>query len=112
MIAHFYSASEDLRPLRGGRLGPHMDGFATRLSEQGYSRSSGRQKIELVADLSRWLERRHLRVAQLNERRIATFLAARWRRRRRARGDQSTLALLLRHPVSYTHLTLPTIYSV
>jgi len=97
MIAHFYSASEDLLALRSGQLGPHLDSFAARLSEQGYSRSFGRQKIELVADLSQWLDRRHLRVAELNERRIDAFLTARWKGRRRTGGEQSTLALLLRH---------------
>jgi len=56
MIEHFYSASEDLLLLRSGRLAPHMDSFAARLSGQGYSRAVGRQKIELVADLSQWLD--------------------------------------------------------
>ena len=52
MIEHFYSAYENLQPLRIGLLGPHMDSFAARLSEQGYGKYYGRQKIELVADLS------------------------------------------------------------
>jgi site-specific recombinase XerD len=97
MIEHFYSASADLRPLRSGRLGPHLDNFAARLSEQGYSKPTGRQKIELVAGLSQWLDRRRLPVTELNEQRIDSFLSARWKSGDRRGGDQSTLAFLLRH---------------
>jgi len=97
MIEHFYSAYDDLLPLRSGLLGPHMDSFAARLSEQGYCKYYGRQKIEWVADLSQWLDRKNIRVADLNERRIDAFLAARSKGRCRTGGEKSTLALLLRH---------------
>jgi hypothetical protein len=96
MIEHFYSADDDLRPLRRGLLGPYMDSFAARLAEQGYCKYYGRQKIALVADLSRWLHRKNIRVAELNERRIDVFLAARSKAHGRTGGEKSTLALLLR----------------
>ena len=97
MTHYFYPEHEDLERLRCGPLGAHLDGFADLLVEQGYSRPFGRQKIRLVADLSRWLEQKYIRVEELTERFIAAFLKARWRRLRRRQGDQSTLAALLRH---------------
>jgi site-specific recombinase XerD len=97
MTHHFYPQPEDLDRLRRGPLGAHLDGFAYLLVEQGYSRQFGRQKIRLVADLSQWLEHKHIKVEGLNERCAAAFLKARWKRLRRRRGDQSTLAAVLRH---------------
>jgi site-specific recombinase XerD len=73
-----------------------MDSFAARLSKQGYCKYYGRQKIELVADLSRWLERKNIRAAELNEQRIHVFLAARSKAHGCTGGEKSTLALLLR----------------
>lgn len=73
-----------------------MDDYAQLLAEQGYSRQAGRQKLRLVADLSRWLERKRLPVEQLNEQRVREFFGARWRRLRWHNSDQSSLALLLR----------------
>jgi len=72
-----------------------MDRFASLLSEQGYSKQVGVQKIRLVALLSRWLQQKQLSVEQLDEQRIADFLAAQKRARRRQRQAQHTLAQLL-----------------
>src|SRR5213594_3781254 len=43
---------------RIGPLGPYIDPLAVRLSEFQYARETARHKIRVVADLSRWLERR------------------------------------------------------
>jgi site-specific recombinase XerD len=95
MIAEFYSRVADQDRLRRGPLGLYVDGFAGLLFEQGYSGSVGRQKIRLVADLSRWLERKQLGIEALNEQRIADFLKARRKRFRRHHNDEPTLALFL-----------------
>ena len=97
MTHHFYLRPEDLERLRRGPLGAYLDGFADLLVDQGYSKQCGRQKLRLVADLSRWIKRRHIKVEVLNERRVAGFLQARWKRLSRGRGDQSTLTALLRY---------------
>ena len=86
-----------LRRLRVGPLAPHVDGFAALLSRIGYSLNTGRQKIGLVAALSRWLERRKIRLKELEERHIDAFLRARWRRVCPHHGDEATMAALLQY---------------
>ena len=96
MINHFHLSPTDLGRFRCGPLGPHLDRLASLLSEQGYSTPVGMQKIRLAALLSRWLEQTHVRVEQLNERRIADFVAAQKKVLRRRRQFRHTLAQLLR----------------
>ncbi len=95
MINHFQLSPAELDPFRSGPLGPHIDRFAGLLSEQGYSKRVGKQKIRLVALLSRWLEQQQVRVQQLDERRIADFLAAQRKALRRQRQVEHTLGQLL-----------------
>ena len=97
MTTRYCPRSEDLQHLQVGSIGPHLQGFATLVSQQGYCRATGWLKILLVAKLSRWLHRRRLPLNQLNEARIAAFLNARWKRLASHTGDQITMTLLLRH---------------
>jgi len=60
-----------------GPLGPYIDRLAVRLSELQYARETARHKIRLVADLSRWLERRRLDVGSLDDRLVARFFRGR-----------------------------------
>jgi site-specific recombinase XerD len=96
MINHFQLSPGELDPFRSGPLGPHIDRWAGLLWEQGYSKRVGEQKIRLVAFLSRWLEQQQVRVEQLDERRIADFLAAQRKALRRQRQVEHTLGQLLR----------------
>jgi site-specific recombinase XerD len=73
-----------------GPLGPHVDAFARRLSELGYARSTRREKLRVVADFGRWLERRGRVVADVDE-----HIVVEYRRRCRRRGDSTTLGDLL-----------------
>ena len=95
MINHFQLSPGELDPFRSGPLGPHIDRWAGLLSEQGYSKRVGKQKIRLVALLSRWLEQQQVRVEQLDERRIADFLTAQRKALRRQRQVEHTLGQLL-----------------
>ncbi len=97
MINFFRPRPEDLFPLRSGPLAPHLEGFAAVLAQQGYCRSTGWQKVRLVAELSQWLAVRGLRIGQLDERQVSAFLEARTKTRRRGSGDSCTMARLLRH---------------
>lgn len=82
-------------PLAGDRwhsgpLGLHVDAFARQLQELGYASSTRRQKLGVVADFSRWLQRRELLAADVNERIVAKYLGRRGRR-----SDPATLRDLL-----------------
>lgn len=86
---------------RGGSLGAHIAVFAATLADRGYAITTAKEKIRLVAAVGRWLERRHLGVAQLDEQR-ATKCLAHLRRDRRAsraserhRSDRATMRILL-----------------
>lgn len=86
-----------LGPLAGecscpGPLASHIDSFARRLQELGYARTTEREKLRVVADFSRWLQRRKLRAADVDEQIVVKYLR---RRRRRGRGDPRTLGDLL-----------------
>lgn len=76
---------------RDGPLTPHVDAFAKRLQGLGYAGSTRRDKLRLVGSFSRWLERRDLLAAEVDEQTIVAYL----RRRRGRRGDPTTLDDLL-----------------
>ena len=46
-----------------GPLASHVEAFAAQLLHQGYAQSTVRAKCDLLAELSRWLERRGLPLA-------------------------------------------------
>lgn len=58
-----------------GPLGPHVDAFARQLRELGYARTTIQQKLRVVATFSRWLERRKLPVAEVDEQSVVKYLA-------------------------------------
>jgi hypothetical protein len=51
----------------------------------------------VLADLSRWLERRRLSLTALDDRRLGEFLATRRRRSDARRGDPATGQQLLKY---------------
>ena len=55
MIDRFQLSAAELDRFRRGPLGPYLHRFANLLSEHGYSRQVGMQKMRLVALLSRGL---------------------------------------------------------
>ena len=97
MIVRFDPKPEDLLHFRIGPLKTYVDEFAALIKRQGYCRPNGWQKIELIADLSRWLERKRIELKQLDERQIEAFFTARWKQVPNHSGDRATMALLLRH---------------
>jgi site-specific recombinase XerD len=80
-----------------GPLASHVDAFATQLLRKGYAQNTVRAKCDLLADLGRWLERRGLPLAALDEARLTQFLATRRRRIKTRRGDRATGQQLLEH---------------
>jgi site-specific recombinase XerD len=94
MLIRFEPSPERLQRFRVGPLGPHIDGFAKLLTQQGYRPAVGWRKIYLVAGLSRWLERRHVVLEELGERHVVAFLEERWRRVSKRCGEVTLMALL------------------
>ncbi len=98
MTTHFFKHPRAIERFRRGPLAGHIDGFAGLLFEQGYSRVYARNKLWLLRDLDRWLDRQGLRVAHVDERRLAEFARVRARRGRRLRrGNGPMLEKFLAH---------------
>src|SRR5436190_528685 len=76
-----------------GPLAKHAVGFGDELFRQGYPPERATRHVQLLAQLSRWLERQGLGEHDLSEERVAQFLEA-----RRADGyaETPTLRSLLR----------------
>jgi len=75
---------------RAGPLAPYVDAFAKRLRGLGYTASTWRAKLCVVADFSRWLQRRGLLAADVDEQTIVKYLGRCGRR-----GHSGTLGDLL-----------------
>jgi len=76
-------------------LEDHIPTFAATLAGSGYAKSTAKEQIRLVAELGRWLDRKGILVAEIDERRVAEFLAHGRGRGRPARGHRTTLRILL-----------------
>lgn len=92
-----YSTPWALEHLHKGTLGPHIDGFAALLSEQGYTEHTARSKLRLAAYLSCWLHRQRLGLSDLDERQVEKFLEYRRRHGFVHRGNAATLLHLIRY---------------
>ena len=68
--------------LHAGPLAGHVDDFADWLADQGYARSTGRQKLRLVGKLSRWMADQGLGLSALDEVQLDRFRRVQSRRGR------------------------------
>ena len=78
-----------------GRWPPTSRALPPDSPAQGYAPNTVQAKCAVLADLSRWLERRRLSLAALDEGRLTQFLANRRRRGEARRGDPATGQQLL-----------------
>ncbi len=97
MIDQLFSHPKVLKRLHFGPLGSHIDSFAQILMEQGYQTSTAKHEIRIVADLSRWLEQKGLRVKDLDETTLNEYLLYKGRRSSIFKIEPSTLRALLEH---------------
>jgi site-specific recombinase XerD len=82
--------------LHVGPLSPYIDTFAQHLADQGYGRQTAQTKLNVVAQLSRWLHQHQLGIEAVDEHRIDAFFTDRTHQRKRAhRGDSATFKALL-----------------
>jgi site-specific recombinase XerD len=96
MPHRYFADPSACRRLQDGPLGSHMSAVAAHLLENGYAEPTAQEHLRLVADLSRWLDRRRLRAHHLNEALVARFLKDRPRYRCGHRGKAAFLRALLR----------------
>ena len=80
-----------------GPLGAYIAGLGALLDARGYARATEKQQLQCVAEFSRWLARRRLEIADVDERRGTEFVRAPRRRGRVGRGDGTTLRTLFEH---------------
>jgi site-specific recombinase XerD len=91
MIKQFFPDSATRERLLCGPLGGHIENFAAILASRGYARSTVREKLRALGHFNRWLHRRGLSVAALDESLIEKF---RRYRRRHGRVDCATAPTL------------------
>jgi hypothetical protein len=60
MIEQFVSDPTAVQRMRASPIGSQLDSFAARLTQLGYARASGRDRLWTLSALGRWLRRRHL----------------------------------------------------
>lgn len=63
----------------GGCLAVHVSGYRKTLAELGYSERTTRTHMEMLADLSRWLDAGNIALEELTDDRLVEFLAVRRR---------------------------------
>jgi site-specific recombinase XerD len=80
-----------------GPLAPHIDGFVESLLHEGYRLESVKKKYDLTIDLNRWMERRKLPLARLDEEKLTQFRISRQRRCKLQQRDMWTAGQLLRY---------------
>jgi site-specific recombinase XerD len=97
MLDNFLSRRAAVQRLRGGLLGSHLDSFVAAVSQLGYARSTVRERLWLLGDLARWLQRQGLALGDLQEQVIRHFLKERQSTGRFRRSDASTVRHFLEH---------------
>jgi site-specific recombinase XerD len=73
----FFKFHRVIRRLQEGPLGVHIDAYAALLQEQGYKRASACVHLQIVADLSRWMQRRELGVKDIDAETLKRYLHCR-----------------------------------
>lgn len=65
--------------VKNGPLGCHISAYAEKLHAQGFSWQSGRRKLQLAADFSRWLKRNGVVASQVRAKHVGKYLQFRRR---------------------------------
>jgi site-specific recombinase XerD len=95
VINQLFTFSSTIERLRQGPLSEHLDAYATAVADQGYTHNSIRQQIVVVADFSRWLKHKHIKIGALDDQAVDRFLRLRRRQQRAGRGDPKALDRML-----------------
>ena len=74
MLERHFGANKTLRRLRAGFSGPHVDGFADELDNQGYAHASVIRYIRAAAHLGVFIKRRGGALPHIDERTLEAFV--------------------------------------
>lgn len=85
MLDKIYKNENHVRMLRGGPFGEHLDKYAARLVERGYS--NVKHKFNVVIAFDRWVESRGLSLVDLSQDKADEFTA--FRRRTKPSSEMS-----------------------
>jgi site-specific recombinase XerD len=107
MIASVCSDVLIAHPGQAPPLQVHIDWFANRLAERGYTHATAKEKLRLVTHLSHWLQDRQLPPETLNEHYIDQFLLDRQQQGRAPRHNRVTLQNFLSELREAGRLPLP-----
>jgi site-specific recombinase XerD len=86
---------DPLRVVVTGPLSSYVDGFCVVLRRWGYSPAGAAELVQLMAHLSRWLDRHRLAVGDLTGEVVERFLVDRRRQYRRRRSGRALAPLLV-----------------
>lgn len=75
----FFKDVRTIERMKQGPLGRYITLYADQLHAQGYRRQSGRRKLQLAADFSRWLNRNKIAANQLFAKHVGDYLQSRKR---------------------------------
>jgi len=96
MTVNAYVTTQKLqRRLHEGPLGIHLDLYAAQLLKEGHCRQSAWRCLRVVSDFSHWLDRKHISLAEVDERTVERYQEFRLRNRCPFLSDQPALNRLL-----------------
>ena len=75
MLETYFARKETIDRRREGLLGNHLDGFAGFLTDNGYTRATGRTILMNLKHLERWMDSQGLEVKALDVAALETFAA-------------------------------------
>src|SRR5690242_12243546 len=75
----FFKDIATIDRMKNGPLGCHISAYAEKLHAQGFSWQSGKRKLQLAADFSRWLKRNGVLARQVRTKHVGKYLQFRRR---------------------------------
>ena len=109
IIETVYHQPATVANLRSGLLGKYIEGFAVALMSQGYARATLRVKIRAIGRWNKWLHKRPIDVAGLNEALITEFIRTLPRTLYRQSGVRTTLHRFINYlrEIGVVHTPIP-----
>jgi len=89
MLEQFFKDHAAAERLREGVLGPQLDTFAAVVSDLGYSPSTIRTQLQLLANLVRWIQENEVVISSIDENITDRFLTESGRKGALQRGQHS-----------------------